>query len=149
MAPHVYGLLASAGVEKEHVHLVPPGVNPSLFDRPLEDPFSGVGRPRVLFVGRLAPQKGVGTLVAAAVLEHPNAQILLVGDGPERKAPERQGRRIRVGDRVSLLGVLRQRAGPVRPSRVSPRLDSEHENESISARPRRRRDRQRARRDLG
>jgi glycogen(starch) synthase len=118
MAPRLYGLLASAGVEKEHVYLVPPGVNPSLFDRPLEDPFSGVGRPRVLFVGRLAPQKGVSTLVAAAaVLEHPNAQILLVGDGPERKAPERQARRIRVGDRVSFLGVLRQRAGPVRPSR--------------------------------
>jgi glycogen synthase len=82
-------------------------VNPSLFEGPFEDPFSGVGKPRVLFVGRLAPQKGVGTLVeAAGLLEDPGAQILLVGDGPERKALERESERIGVADRLHFVGFF-------------------------------------------
>jgi|SRR5215210_445880 len=98
-------LLVSDGADENRVHVIPPGVNPLLFEGPFEDPFSGVGRPRVLFVGRLAPQKGVGTLVAAAgLLEHPSAQALLVGDGPQRKALEREAKRLGVGDRLRFLG---------------------------------------------
>jgi glycogen synthase len=49
----------------------------------------------------------VGTLVsAAALLKHPSARVLLVGDGPERKALERRARRIGVGDRVRFEGFL-------------------------------------------
>jgi glycogen(starch) synthase len=82
-------------------------VNSSLFEGPFEDPFAGIGRPRVLFVGRLAPQKGVHTLVAAAgLLEDPSVRVLLVGDGPERKALEREAERIDAGDRVRFLGFF-------------------------------------------
>src|SRR5215218_7285247 len=85
ITPRLRRLLLSDGVEENRIHLIPPGVNASLFEGPFEDPFSGVGKPRVLFVGRLAPQKGVGTLVeAASLLEDPSSQVLLVGDGPER-----------------------------------------------------------------
>src|ERR671918_592655 len=97
----LHRLLVSDSVDENRIHIIPPGVNPSLFEGPFEDPFSGVGRPRVLFVGRLAPQKGVGTLVeAAGLLEHPSAQVLLVGDGPERKVLERETERLGVGDRL-------------------------------------------------
>lgn len=107
ITPRLYRLLLADGVDENRVHLIPPGVNPSLFEGPFEDPFAGVGKPRVLFVGRLAPQKGVGTLVAAAgLLEDPSAQVLLVGDGPERKALEREPKRIGVGDRVHFVGFL-------------------------------------------
>src|SRR5215203_5896065 len=107
ITPRLFRLLVSDGVEKDRVHLIPPGVNPSLFEGPFEDPFSGVGRPRVLFVGRLAPQKGVRALVAAAALiENPSARVLLVGDGPEREALEREAERIGVGDRVRFLGFF-------------------------------------------
>jgi len=100
-------LLVSEGVEKDRVHLIPPGVNPSLFDGPFEDPFVGVGRPRVLFVGRLAPQKGVRTLVeAAGLLEDPSARVLLVGDGPERPVLERESERIGVADRLRFVGFF-------------------------------------------
>src|SRR5215217_4487672 len=68
ITPRLRRLLLSDGVEENRVHLIPPGVNPSLFEGPFEDPFTDVGKPRVLFVGRLAPQKGVSTLVAAAGL---------------------------------------------------------------------------------
>ena len=101
------GLLVSEGVDENRLHVIPPGVNPSLFERPLEDPFTGFGKPRVLFVGRLAPQKGVRTLVAAAgLIEHPSAQVLLVGNGPERPALEREAERIGVGDRFHFLGFV-------------------------------------------
>jgi glycogen(starch) synthase len=58
ITPRLSRLLVSDGVEEDRVHLIPPGMNPSLFEGPFEDPFSGVGRPRVLFVGRLAPPEG-------------------------------------------------------------------------------------------
>jgi glycosyltransferase involved in cell wall biosynthesis len=84
-------LLLADGVDEHRIHLIPPGVNSSLFEGPFEDPFAGIGRPRVLFAGRLTPQKGVHTLVAAAgLLEDPSVRVLLVGDGPERKALERR-----------------------------------------------------------
>jgi glycosyltransferase involved in cell wall biosynthesis len=100
-------LLVSDGVDENRVHVIPPGVNPSLFEGPFEDPFAGVGKPRVLFVGRLAPQKGVRTLVeAAGLLKHPSAQVLLVGDGPEQLALEREAKRIGVGDRLRFEGFV-------------------------------------------
>jgi glycogen synthase len=114
ITPRLYRLLLADGVDENRVHLIPPGVNPSLFEGPFEDPFAGVGKPRVLFVGRLAPQKGVGTLVAAAgLLEDPSAQVLLVGDGPERKALERESKRIGIADRVHFVGFVAHERLPV------------------------------------
>ncbi len=107
ITPRLRRLLVSDGVDEDRVHVIPPGVNPSLFDGPFEDPFAYVGKPRVLFVGRLAPQKGVRTLVAAAgLLEDPSVQVLLVGDGPERPAVERQAKRIGVGNRLHFVGFV-------------------------------------------
>jgi glycogen(starch) synthase len=85
ITPRLHRLLLSEGVEEDRIHVIPPGVNPSLFEGPFEDPFSGVGKPRVEFVGRLAPQKGVG---------------------PERPKLEREAKRIGVGDRVRFLGFF-------------------------------------------
>ncbi|HEV2743699.1 MAG TPA: glycosyltransferase, partial [Rubrobacter sp.] len=104
ITPRLRRLLVSEGVEQDRLHLIPPGVNPSLFEGPFEDPFEGVGRPRVLFVGRLAPQKGVRALVAAAgLLEDESAQVILVGDGPERPSLEREARRLGVGGRLRFV----------------------------------------------
>jgi glycogen(starch) synthase len=107
ITPRLCRLLLSDGVDEDRVHVIPPGVKPSLFDGPFEDPFAGVGRPRVLFLGRLAPQKGVRNLVAAAgLLEDPSAQVLLVGDGPDRPALEREAERIGLDDRLHFLGFV-------------------------------------------
>ena len=103
----LHRLLLSDGVDENRVHLIPPGVDPSLFEGPFEDPFAGIRRPRVLFVGRLAPQKGVSTLVeAAGLLKDPSARILLVGDGPERPKLERDAERLGVGDRLHFVGFF-------------------------------------------
>src|SRR5215217_1471607 len=107
ITPRLLRLLLADGVDENRIHLVPPGVNPSLFEGPFEDPFAGIGRPRVLFVGRLAPQKGVRALVAAAALiEDPSARVLLVGDGPERSKLERDAERIGVADRLHFVGFF-------------------------------------------
>ena len=103
----LHRLLLSDGVDENRVHLLPPGVDPSLFEGPFEDPFAGIRRPRVLFVGRLAPQKGVSTLVeAAGLLKDPSARILLVGDGPERPKLERDAERLGVDDRLHFVGFF-------------------------------------------
>jgi glycogen synthase len=113
ITPRLARMLLSEGVEEDRVHVFPPGVNPSLFAGRFEDPFAGIGRPRVLFVGRLAPQKGVRTLVAAAqLLQTPGARVLLVGDGPERPALEREVGRLSLGDRMHFLGFMPHDAVP-------------------------------------
>jgi glycosyltransferase involved in cell wall biosynthesis len=48
--------------------------------------------PRAIFVGRLAPEKGLDTLVTAwprVRLRFPTAQLVLIGEGPERVNLER------------------------------------------------------------
>src|SRR5829696_4785656 len=107
ITPRLRRLLVSDGVEENRLHVIPPGVNPSLFEGPFKDPFAGVGKPRVLFVGRLAAQKGVSTLVeAAGLLEDPSAQVILVGDGPKRKALECEAKRLGVADRLHFVGFV-------------------------------------------
>ena len=107
VAPRLARRLISEGIDPDRVHACPPGVDAALFEKPSEDPFPRVGTPRILFVGRLAPQKGVRDLVeATALLEDPSAQVLLVGDGPERPVLEREIRRLGVADRVHLLGFV-------------------------------------------
>lgn len=107
VTPRLARILVSEGIEEGRVHVIPPGVRPSLFAGPFEDPFPDVGRPRVLFIGRLAPQKGVRTLVeAAGTLQTPDVRVLLVGDGPERARLEREVERLGLGHRVRFLGFF-------------------------------------------
>jgi glycosyltransferase involved in cell wall biosynthesis len=113
ITPRLAQMLVSEGVEEDRVRVVPPGVNSTLFATPHDEPFPSIGRPRVVFVGRLAPQKGVRTLVAAVRrLKNSNAQILLVGDGSERPALEQEIRQLGVENRVHLLGFVQHEYVP-------------------------------------
>jgi glycosyltransferase involved in cell wall biosynthesis len=111
LTERVRRLLVADGVDAARVHVVPSGVA-ALPERVADgDPWPGLGRPRALFVGRLAAQKGVSLLVdAAARLATPGAQLVLVGDGPQRSALERQVRRARLQDRVTFAGFVPRRA---------------------------------------
>jgi glycosyltransferase involved in cell wall biosynthesis len=83
------------------------GVDRALFAAPGEPPFARTADPTVLFVGRVAHQKGVETLVdAAARLRTPRARVVLVGDGPDRAKVERLVRRLGVEDRVHVTGFV-------------------------------------------
>ena len=67
--------LAEGGLPVERIH-----VKPNFVADPGERGGSGTG---FLFVGRLAPEKGIGTLIDAAPLLEPGIEIRLAGDGPE------------------------------------------------------------------
>ena len=64
-------------------------------------------RGHVLFVGRLRLRKGVEVLLAALARlreGHPEARLLIAGDGEHRRALERTAARLEVEDAVTFLG---------------------------------------------
>jgi glycosyltransferase involved in cell wall biosynthesis len=65
--------------------------------------------PLLAFVGRLIPEKGATDLleaVARLAPDHPDVTAVLVGDGPERGALERQAATLGIGSRVHFAGWL-------------------------------------------
>jgi glycosyltransferase involved in cell wall biosynthesis len=67
------------------------------------------GEIRLVFVGRLAPVKGLRVLLAALVElqeDLPNLHLVLAGDGPDRKILEAAAAPL--GDRVTFTGYLSQ-----------------------------------------
>ncbi|SFI48478.1 glycosyltransferase [Albimonas pacifica] len=70
------------------------------------------GRPpgkRMVFVGRLAPEKGLPVLLeafASVRARHAEAELALIGDGPSRPEIEAQIARGGVGGAVEILGFL-------------------------------------------
>ena len=91
---------------------IPNGVHVEEFSasvhRPLKLP--GVIRPGnyALFLGRLAFRKGVDTLLEAVVgLPGSGAvQLVIAGDGPERRNLEKQSKRLGLQERVCFLGPV-------------------------------------------
>jgi glycosyltransferase involved in cell wall biosynthesis len=90
------------------VQIMRRGVDAQVFAAPGPDPFPEVaGRPRVVFVGRITPQKGVETLVRALVLTRTRgARFLLVGDGPHRSRVEHLAAELGVADRLHVTGFV-------------------------------------------
>src|SRR4029079_10963982 len=63
----------------------------------------------VLFVGRLVRRKGVAWFVAevlpALATRHPDVKLVVLGDGPERRAIAASATAHGVGDRIVWLGA--------------------------------------------
>jgi glycosyltransferase involved in cell wall biosynthesis len=104
LTPSAARLLRDDGIPAERVHVIPPGYDPARFAAAAPDPFPGLPRPRVAYVGRLVPQKDVGTLLEAFTRVAAPAQLLLVGDGCDRPALERRARPF--GNRVHFTGFV-------------------------------------------
>ncbi len=89
------------------VRVIPSGVWPQPYRTPAPAPLPHIPHPRIGYVGRLAPQKSVETLLQALpVLATSHAQLVLVGDGPDRERLTATAARLGVTDRVHLLGFL-------------------------------------------
>jgi colanic acid/amylovoran biosynthesis glycosyltransferase len=85
------------------VHIVHCGVDPASYAPRIHH---GRGR-RLLFTGRLAGVKGVPVLLEALARlrdEHPDVELALAGDGPDRAQLEAEAQRLGVADRVRFLG---------------------------------------------
>ena len=102
LTPSTARLLRADGIPDGRVRVIPPGYDPALFEAASADPFPGVPRPRVAYLGRLAAQKNVGTLLDAFALLPADTQLLLVGDGPDRPALQRRAQEF--GGRVHFTG---------------------------------------------
>ena len=92
LTPPAADRLVQDGIPDSRIRVIPPGYDPDLFSAVTPDPFAGLPRPRVGYIGRIARQKDVGTLVEAFRLAGGQGCLLIVGDGPERPAVERQVR---------------------------------------------------------
>jgi glycogen synthase len=96
--------LLREGQPESRVRVIPPGYDPELFTAVTSDPFPDLPRPRVAYIGRIARQKDVGTLVEAFGRVGEQACLLIVGDGPDRQAAQRQA--MPLAGRVHFAGFL-------------------------------------------
>ncbi|HXH25936.1 MAG TPA: glycosyltransferase, partial [Vicinamibacterales bacterium] len=70
--------------------------------------------PRLVYIGRLSPEKGVDCLLRAVALLRragwePMPRLSLLGDGPQRASLERQARELEIADLVAFCGQLDRR----------------------------------------
>jgi len=108
--PAMTSILRAYGV-RASIEVVPSvGIDPGEFAHPSPQTVRAwyhipADAPLLLFVGRLAREKGVPLLleVAAAL---PEVWLLLVGDGPERQDLQAQAQRLGLGERVVFAGEL-------------------------------------------
>lgn len=108
VGPELEARARSLGVVSERLRRLPMGVDCE--SRFVPAP-KGTRRTegRILFVGRLAPEKGPDLAVRALaiVLRHqPNASLEIVGDGPERARLESLADRLGLSGRVTFMGAL-------------------------------------------
>jgi glycosyltransferase involved in cell wall biosynthesis len=128
------------GVEQDKLHVMPMGVDTSLFSpnaRSSELRRRRGDGPLILFVGRLSPKKGVPHLIDAApeiLRAIPETTILIVGDGPCAPELKEQATRLGLQEKVVFEGAVAHDALPsyfasadvfVAPSIVAPDGDTE------------------------
>ena len=92
------------------LHVVRCGIEPSRYEAIGEPP---AGRPRVLCVGRLVPEKGQSVLLhafARLVERGVDAELELVGSGPAENGLKRLAERLGLADRVIFAGAIGQDA---------------------------------------
>lgn len=98
--------LLGAGYEAGKVVELPNGV--PVPERPWQRREGWREAPRAVYVGRLAREKGLDTLLDAWLrvrAERPAARLAIVGEGPERAALEARRDRLGLGDAVELPGA--------------------------------------------
>jgi glycosyltransferase involved in cell wall biosynthesis len=91
----------------DRTHVVPNGVDPRRFDLPATR--SASDDIAIGFVGTLKPWHGLDALVdafASLATSLPRARLVLVGDGPERRALEERADAAGVGARVTWTGAV-------------------------------------------
>jgi glycosyltransferase involved in cell wall biosynthesis len=91
-------ILHAKGFSRQPVSVIPLGVDIERFATAQALDLPDIDRPRIGFVGRLEPVKGLGVLLDAFAQLSTRASLVIVGDGSERQSVQR-----RITDRVHLL----------------------------------------------
>lgn len=113
---HVRRFLIGEGVRPERIFIAPHAVDNASYSHPLPAEERrellarlGVapGRPVVLYLGRLEAGKGVDYLLDAfAALDHPEAVLVIAGDGAELAELEQRAGELGLGPRVRFVGYV-------------------------------------------
>ncbi|MBS0433256.1 MAG: glycosyltransferase [Proteobacteria bacterium] len=114
------GECARIGLHPPTLEVLPMGVD--LQQRFVPDPAQPRARDKLLFVGRLVPNKGLTHLLAAlpAVLaQRPQVRLVVAGFGPEQAALQAQAARLGIADRVEFKGATPQEQLPALYRRAS------------------------------
>ena len=97
---------------KEETEALVPGINPTVAPMPVATdlfaPGSSRDGQRLLFVGRLMPQKGVEHLLHALALMKTKSSLDIVGDGPSRASLEQLAKQLEVAPRIRWHGQVSQ-----------------------------------------
>ncbi len=98
--------LRADGVPADRISTIPSGFDPALFAGTAGDALAGTPRPRIGYVGRLAPQKRADLLVRAFGRIRTRASLVVVGDGPDRALVARLAAESPAADRITLAGFV-------------------------------------------
>jgi len=100
----------AAGALRGSVHVIPNGVEVDLFRKGGRDAIRGQlglnGEVLIGFVGSLKPWHGVSLLLEAFASLPVSYRLLIVGDGPQRRALEERALVLRLHDRVVFAGAV-------------------------------------------
>jgi len=95
------------GIAQERLFVIPVGTAMVARDAPVSG--ESTAGSTVLFVGRLAVQKGVSTLLHAfqrVKAERQDAMLVIVGDGPERRCLEELRSKLGLQENTHFMGML-------------------------------------------
>lgn len=98
----------------DKMQVIPNGVDPawlqvSAADTSTQEPYAREQERIVLYVGRLVREKGVHTLLEAApsiLAKHPDAKVVIAGQGPAREELVRQAQELGIGEKVLFAGFV-------------------------------------------
>jgi glycosyltransferase involved in cell wall biosynthesis len=102
-------LALPAGVQGRVIELVENGVQLNTWSGVYATGVSATGasKPRFVFLGRLVDWKALD-IVIEALSSVPNAELVVIGDGPMREPSRHAAERLGVADRVTFTGFLPQ-----------------------------------------
>jgi glycosyltransferase involved in cell wall biosynthesis len=95
--------LVASGVSQEKIDVIPNGVDVGEYD---EVKVEKSDRPRVIYVGRLIGYKHVDDLLVAFSKLDLDAELYIVGEGPERKNLEALAEKLKVDDKITFTGFV-------------------------------------------